>query len=268
MTAHRKDISKEQLIDLYEGLGSISGIAATLGCSNKAVTNAMKRYGVEYESSPRKYSVNHHFFDPVNETESQFYWAGWLCASANITKTSSGTRAYRIELNLGLQDKEHLQKLALALGSDAPIKIVNVSLRDTTYQQVRLLISSKYLVNDLARFGLLPNKKFTFFIPDWLLTHELIHHFLRGWVDGKGNFYLIEKNREFRTSGTFKFLEQVTLLFNENLPLSKPISVSDMGQGLGKIRCTNNNDVMIIHHYLYDDASVYLTRKRELLEIE
>lgn len=268
MVARHKDFGKEQLSSLYEELGSISAMAEWLECSPKAVSNAMKRHGVEYASS-RKYEINHQFFSHDHESASQFYWAGFLAASANVIQTSGGDKTYRIELNLGMKDKSHLEEMVQAFDGDIPVREVTVTLRGQPYQQVRLVVSSKQMVLDLVRFGIGPKKKFSYVMPEWLVEHEFVRDFVRGWVDGKGNFYTTsvenKERREFRTSGTITFLKQLVSLFSKKLSLENltPSLVEDKN-GLGKVRFLQQGDVEKIAEFLYSNSTVTLNRKMSL----
>lgn len=266
MMTRRKDLDKEQLFSLYEELKSISAMAKWLECSPKAISNAMKRYGLEYTSSPRKYNLDHDFFSVKQESPIQFYWAGFLAASANVTLASAGDKVYRIELNLGVQDKSHLEDMVLAFGGDIPVREVTVTLREQLYHQVRLVISSKKMVLDLDRFGLGSKKKFSYVMPDWLINHDFVKDFIRGWVDGKGNFYTTlvknKERREFRTSGTILFLRQLISLFSQKLSLENLTpSLIEEKNGLGKVRFLHQNDVEKIANWLYTDSTTTLYRK-------
>lgn len=258
----RTDFSKEQLLDLYGAEGSIAGVARLLNCGPKVIRNAMQRYDLEYEKVPRKYSINHHVFHPDYENELQFYWAGFLAANANVTRTSGGECAYRIELNTGFRDMPFLDKMVSAFDSDVPVKEVWVTLRGRPYQQARVVLSSKYMVQDLARFNVVARKKRSYRMPEWLMTHKLVRHFLRGWVDGTGNFYTRDGLREFRTRGTMGFLEQFRSVLKMNLNLQRPDSpVLHVRKHTGLLRYGLHEDAMMIAHFLYDGAMHLMDRK-------
>ncbi len=219
----------------------------------------------------RKYSLNHNFFSPTQESSPlQFYWAGFLAATANIIRVSGGDKAYRIEFNTGLKDKSHLEKMIKDFESDIPVREVSINLKRKQYHQLRLVISSKTMVLDLARFGLGIRKKSDYIMPNWMLQHDLVRDFIRGWIDGKGNFYTtksidsnnIKERREFRTSGPIQFLEQICTIFDNRLTLQTdkfPITSED--DKIGKIRYLHQSDVEVIANFLYQDVVVAMDRK-------
>lgn len=220
----------------------------------------------QLKNLPRKYSLNHNFFNTEKESDVQFYWAGFFASSANIVTSGDLYKSYRIEFNLGMKDKSHLEDMISIFEGDIPVREVTVSLRGKPYQQARLVINSKIIVENLSRFGILPKKKFTFKMSDWLVNHDLVRHFIRGWVDGKGNFYstLIDnkERREFRTSGTIQFLEQLIAIFQQKLLLENPNpSLVKEKNGLGKLRVLYQSDVNKIDDFLYQGFTIDLNRK-------
>ena len=258
-------LTREHLVELYAELGSLAAMARYLNCSLYLLRRYMKRYDIEYELLPRKYYVNHDFFSRENDSEISFYWAGFLAANGNVTRESSGDKTYRIFTNLAAVDKEQLVKMAQALGSNAPVKELSINRSGKKYFTARLLINSKHLVDDLARFNVVPRKQLVYTIPKWLVVHPLVRHYLRGWVDALGGFYPTNKNqgREFRTSGTSKFLEQFRQIIARDCNVSNPLRpVISTKKGMGRIFYTSQEDVVAIAEYLYRDANCYLERKR------
>lgn len=225
-------------------------------------------------ASRYKYTLNHDFFSSSEESPTQFYWAGFLASSANVIRATAGGRAYRLEFNLAAYDKPHLEKMVLDFGGNIPVNEVPIRLKDSIYFQARLVISSKKMVMDLARFGLGMRKKSEYVMPTWLTKHSYIRHFLRGWVDGKGGFIkhnVVENEnddnkirREFRTSGTIMFLEQLCSILSQNLKLEVdrfPITIEK--NNFGKVRYLHQKDVDAIADFLYRDVSVAVDRKLE-----
>lgn len=260
------EFSKEQLVDLYDEHGSVSAVARELGASYKSVASAMRRFGIEYSKSPRKYTVNHTFFSSVNDSEASFYWAGFLAANGNVATHSGKDRTYRIFVNMSIRDKPYLKKMAEAMGSDVPVYERWVKYKNKPYLVSRVLINSKYLIEDLSRFNVLPRKTYTYKMPLWLLNHSMVRHFLRGWVDGKGGIYQkTETKRVFRTSGTTEFLEQFKDVVSANVGLyehDRPVVPTT--KTMGRIEYIEDRDISAISHWLYDHATHCLDWKRDV----
>jgi hypothetical protein len=151
---------KQDVVDAYRDLGSlphqalVTRMATRLGREEREIRHALDKYDFEYENVRRKYQVNHHFFHPDSESPEQFYWAGFLAANGGIVTEVGSHLAYRVEVSISLDDQDFLEKMVLAFEGTMPVKTMTTK----SYQFCRLIISSKYMVNDLRRFNIVPKK--------------------------------------------------------------------------------------------------------------
>lgn len=266
----KKTFSPELLRNLYKETKSLAKMSTILGCSEPTVHKYMNQFGIEYVHA-RKYTVDKNFFCQTNEGEVQFYWAGFLAANGNITyyvgsenSKRGPEKAYRIFIDLAVYDKEQLEKLNQALGSNAPIKKEIVLIKGYPYPRISLLISSKDLVNDLVMFGIIPNKKLTYCIPEWIMANPNLRHFIRGWVDGLGGFYTKDSKSYFRTTGTIQLLNQLkTIFLREAIANVSDIIIDDSNDASNFTLMLNNEDsIERLYKWLYSDCTVWLERKR------
>jgi hypothetical protein len=63
----------------------------------------------------------------------------------------------------------------------------NEKWKDT--EKSELAITSRKMCADLLRFNITERKTFTYTFPEWLKTHPLKHHFIRGYNDGDVCFH-------------------------------------------------------------------------------
>lgn len=263
-----QNFNAEQLSSLYQETGSLTGMAEALGVSLPTVRKYMKRFGIEYNSSPRRYPIFQKFFSESNDGEANHYWAGFLAANASIFHTAGNEhsprgieKAYRIYCNVAVEDRIQLEHLTQALQTNVPVRTEVVSLDGRPYTRAAVLISSKDLVMDLMRFEVLPDKKANFVMPGWLQASPWVRHFIRGWVDGLGGFYLSSGKKIFRTRGTVAFLRQLRSVLDRELHLNRLDRVENKD---GQIDFIDPEDVLLIAHWLYSDAEWFLRRKRDL----
>ncbi len=257
------DFTKEQLFDSYSEFKSVAGVANHFDVSRSTIIQQFKKHGLQYDSPNRKFRCNHHFFSEDNELS--FYWAGFLAANGNVTTKNGKKRANRISFVLAAKDDIHLIKFKNNIESEAPVRYLDVNSNSYTSHTVRFLVSSAQMVEDLyKRFGIGPQKTYTYIMPDRLLKSKLIHHFLRGWVDGKGGVYHKEQHF-FRTSGTIGFLHQfLNKLIENSIPSTEIKQDSNGAKELGYIIYTHKSDIESITNYLYHDAKHFLVRKRNI----
>lgn len=167
-------VFNEKLIELYNSGLSTYKIAKKVGIPKTRVLKLLWNSNVEMRNCSdrvRKYSFNENFFSTF--TPESCYWAGMLAADGCIGKK------YHYKICLGLIDKEHIEKFVRAVGFNGKI-----------YQYKRtslVVLSSDKMASDLLNnFGIGPCKTFTIKPP--MLPDDMKSHFIRGYVDGDGNY--------------------------------------------------------------------------------
>lgn len=165
-----------------------------------------------------------------------------------------------LRLSLTLEDKYLLDRLKSNMESENKVSIYERKNggKDLAYTA----FCSKKLINDLKRWGVVPNKSHTeFHIPD--INPELIRHFIRGYFDGNGTVFLQSKSQSVRIG----FYSNETLLKDIQLQLNKSIK-TPINKIYKKVGCyllsyARKDDIYHFYHYLYDDADIYMKRKKD-----
>jgi hypothetical protein len=131
------------------------------------------------------------------------------------------------------------------------------------------------MVTDLEEeFNVTSSKTYNYNMPDWVKNHSLVRHFLRGWVDAKGNFYKDKDTGRvvyFKTSGPVEFLQSFMAVLKNHCGVGErdiKVKRSKNNKELGHIVYTSKLDLRKISDFLYNGASVYLDRKREASKFE
>lgn len=265
-------VSKEILEQAYTRLGSIKAVGRELKITADSIADYMNKFGLEYKKQVI-YGVDHEFFSRDNEET--FYVAGFIAADGCIKdrKGKYGNARPEIYIGLSKDDKEHLEKLRQLMKAQTPIRdfLVKNSKRNPKWKdswKSEIVITSKKMFEDLERFNIVPRKSLVYTFPEWMITHPLKHHFIRGYNDGDGSFYVpkLQNGRTveqlyFSLRGTPQLLETVRYILEQECNLEhrdKPIRISS---GHGVLEYGGNNIVNKICDYLYMDANIYLTRK-------
>jgi hypothetical protein len=233
--------------DLYEEGYGIKKISQILHISDYRIAQYLESQGYQWNLN----NQTHEYYDDVFEvidTEEKAYWLGFLSAD--------GSHSNKIlELSLKEGDRNHIKSFGDFISPTAEIQY------RSKVKACRIQICSKKICDDLTALGVTPNKSLTLEFCDQVPKH-LIHHYIRGYVDGDGSIGLSYRNKNdkrkhasFGVLGTESFLDQIishlNLHHNKKQRHGKAYSIGYSGNKL----------VPKILNKLYADATIYLPRK-------
>jgi hypothetical protein len=270
-----KILTKEVLEQSYAELGSLKAVARKFNIDSGSVKRYMIRCGLEFKPQVR-HNCDHDFFS--RENEEAFYIAGFIAADGCVKDRKGKYGAIRYEVGIGLskEDKNFLEQLRQIMKAETPVRdfLVKNSRRNPKWNDTwksEIVITSEKMWKDLGHFNIVPRKSLIYTFPDWMKTHPLKRHFIRGYNDGDGSFYIPKlpdgKKTEqiyFSMRGTPEFLLEVRFILEEQCQLDvreKPIRENT---GIGVLEYGGNGVISKIADYLYQDATIYLPRKREI----
>lgn len=209
-----------------------------------------------------QYNCNHNFFSYDNEQS--FYWSGFIAADGNVYKK-------RLSVTLNSQDHQHLIKLKENIQFTGPVKNgskpekrQNFIKNEYFYSRIR--ITSSQLIKDLLKFNIVENKSKIYKFPVNLLNNENVKHFIRGLIDGDGGIYFNKKPKVF-FCGTENCVTTIFFFLKEKLQLESGfIKKYKHSDNLSYLSFEKNNDVNKILHYLYDNSTIFLDRKKQVAD--
>ena len=178
------------LKELYPKLGAHE-TAVILNRSDNAVTVKATRLGIK----AYHHTVKTNYFDTI-DTADKAYWLGFITADGYVTYNPKH-RSYTLGIELNADDKFHIEKFTNAIDSDAQI---TTRLRhnfvdkgyNTVYKMASVRIYSKYMVESLFKYGIIPNK--TYILSSIKIPDEYIWDYIRGYFDGDGTFSYTRKS--------------------------------------------------------------------------
>lgn len=271
-----KTLTKELLEQSYINLGSIKAVARKLSLSPGSIKKYMLQYDLKFKSQVR-YNCDHNFFSQDNENS--FYIAGFIAADGCVKykKNSNGKQRYQLQIGLSKKDKDFLEMLRTTMKAESPIRdfLIRNSKRNPNWNdswKSEITIESEEICKSLKRFNIIPRKSLIYTFPEWMKTHPLKHHFIRGYNDGDGSFYKpkLPNNKYtqqiyFTMRGTPEFLIDVRSILEKECNFDKtrnsPIRISS---GHGCLEYGGNGVVCKITNYLYQNANIFLSRKKEI----
>lgn len=270
----KNKLTPDALLEAYERLGSCKAAGRELGCDGGTIKRYMLDWGLEVKSQTR-YSCNERFFESAGERG--LYWAGFMAADgcAKTRKSSSGATRFQIAIGLSKRDMKHIEQFREDIGSNHKIHIIAVknSSRNAKWNdsyKSEITIESKTIFDSLACYNIVPRKSLIYTFPEWLIDHPLVNHFMRGYFDGDGSWFVPkgkpgrEPQLYFSLRGTPPFLAVYRSLLEKHCCLperEKPIRINN---GIGVLEYGGNGVCKRIGEFLYRDATRYLERKHQM----
>ena len=270
-----KILTKEVLEQSYAELGSLKAVARKFDVDASSVKKYMTLHGLSFKAQVR-HGCDHDFF--TRENEETFYVAGFMAADGCVKKrkSSSDSLRYEVQVSLAKSDEEYLKMIKDLLKAETPIHnfLIKNSKRNAAWNDSwcsQFTITSEKMVNDLTKFNVVPAKSLIYRFPLWLVNHPLVHHFMRGYNDGDGSFFIgpLKNGRtveqvHFALRGTVEFLTIYRSILEERCGLDIREKSVRENSGIGTLEYGGNGVISKITDYLYQDATIYLPRKRDI----
>jgi hypothetical protein len=251
-------LNQDDVLEQYELLKNIHKVAEYFNVSITPIKKILKLNGVDVTN--RRYEVNHNYFDEI-DTEEKAYWLGFLYADGYVRKRKNGGS---LTLKLSIKDekhllmfKKHIESKHKIFHSESKVKTKkgNISLSKNCFIRV---CSNKFIEN-LINQGCIQKKTFTIERPK--INDDLIHHFIRGYFDGDGTVRFVEKKR---SSTGFACASEKFREFIINELYDNGITIKYYG-GI-HLHIQNKVDNNKFYNYIYNNATIYLERKKEIYE--
>lgn len=249
--------------DYTSGLSS-GYISRTRDVNVATVLSVLRQAGVEIRtnrSDYQRFRYEESVFDTI-DTELKAYFLGLLYADGSIDKEEKDIR-----ITLQEMDGYILTPLSqmLAYGRD-----LTRPFEKDEFRGRMLSVTSKRLAAALITHGCTPAKSMTIRLPR--LDPSLMRHFLRGYFDGDGCFSYSKPKARRSVRGIFKivsnttFCEDLQRFLSDNLGIYIGVYHPSSNPQVGALQCGNDKTVRILHRYMYDGATIYLSRKRDKIE--
>lgn len=226
---------------------------------------------VKTESRTKKeLFCDYHFFDKI-DTEEKAYWLGFIYADGCITDKGC------LSILLSTKDKSHLDMFKKHILAEHPIRDgvtkrkarLDMGMKEGIQYHSSINIHSKEMAKSLLKLGVWPRKSFNIKFPTFdQVPESLFNHFIRGYLDGNG--YVCSKitNADhYHVSVGFisslDFCKDLSIFLNKKLSLNnKEVTPHHRTKGIGSIVYGKQSDFFKIKDYLYNNASVFLERKK------
>src|SRR5947209_113255 len=228
--------------------------------TKKTVYDALERHGIPRRAGCADYkkSFNEAAFAAI-DTPEKAYWLGLLITDGYVIEAN---RTGSPVVGLQMIDREAAEGFHNFLGLQHPVLRMEPR-GERHHLMYRAVCRSQRMAHDLARFGVIPRKSHSTFLP--LLTNDLMSHLIRGIFDGDGT-----ASRRSDRQLLIGFCGSERLVAEVRMWLICQLGVSDNriheNGSIRYVQWSHRGDVQRIAQYLYKDAKQYLKRKFALLQ--
>lgn len=257
---------------LYTAGSTLDELAAITGCHRAALYRYLKAKGLMRDRGEANllWSKRNHKnvdFFTVIDREDKAYWIGFIAADGYVHVKGAGKTLY---IELSSADKEHLLNFA---------DIFDHKIRERSRKQRSGYISNMVfcticcapLCDDLIEKGIIPRKSYSVNLKSVMdhVPSDLMNHFVRGYFDGDGSIHFDKKkSAHLSFTSNYSFLERLRAEILQYVSVSCPaLRKTSGGNGIShSLTWEGNNQAFKLAQWLYQDASIYLKRKRLIFE--
>ena len=200
-----------------------------------------------------QYFINIDYFNNI-DSEKKAYYLGLLAADGSVDNA-------RLRLELQEQDSYIIKSFRDQISPNKPLYINTRSDRPTCKTTECLTLDSKYFVERLSIYGIVPRKSYqATFLPQ--LSEEMMPHFIRGYFDGDGSVYYGSN-----TTLRIKFIGNSGLITDlvNYLNLDSKLHVRKEEYTL-YFTVARKTEVERLFNYMYSNATIYLSRKKNIFD--
>lgn len=246
---------------------SLSKIQEMTGYNRKWLSQLLKAEGYVIKQNNKKHDYNEAIFELI-DNEEKAYWLGFLYADGCVTVI--GIKSVKISLQA--EDEEHLAKFRDFICPTLPIVPYWARIKkiEKQYNSVRVTATNSKIVDDLIALGCYPDKTEVIDFPFDKVPFELLRHFIRGYFDGDGSVAKTNGVPSIRFLGASRsFVSDIQERLCDETGVSKN-KISDIKREGRKVLYQFQNgsrkDVEALYNYFYEDANIYLPRKKDIIK--
>ncbi|MDA2233789.1 hypothetical protein PDM89_11915 [Bacillus cereus] len=205
------------------------------------------------------YSYNRDFFQNIDREEKS-YWLGFIAADGCIL--GGGRTGKRLKISLHKDEKRHLGKFVKSLNGNIEIKNYSYKTKSGFYEYVEVSVGSNKLCDDLEKLNITKAKSRTLKMSN--IQEDLIRHYLRGYIDGDGHYYLSKDGKKSYIEIYIGSKHMLNFFMNylSNHGIANHV-FHYKKKNVYKIGIHDINSKLKLIELLYKDATIYLERKKE-----
>lgn len=206
---------------------------------------------------PRKICkiTNTEYFNNIDR-ESKAYWFGYIFTKGSISVSNKTKLALRLYLRKS--DENFLQEFCDLFEKYYKISDIKGT-KDSVFVEI---CNQEFIHNLLNKNGILSFKTYTYQKLTEMIPKDLMHHFLRGYIEGYSYYGISKKSFRIIIMGTPELLTDIQEILKENI---QDLNINKIQY----IKNHRNHHIMYtgdiickkILNYLYKDSTIFLDKK-------
>lgn len=256
----------ENVIKYYKSKPmTIRKCASDCGLSSPTIIKILDSYSIKRYKKAKVYSPNlrEDYFDEI-DTEDKAYFLGLIIADGNVhLDNSKSNRQASISITQSETDQYILELFLRELSSTTTIGHDG---RGTCQVAIR----SNLIASALKKYGVIPNKTLCAYLPK-NIDKKYMAHLIRGIMDGDGNitstFTSAGKHKHaISFCGTHELMNNISSYLHKTIGVTESTVYDYRNRHLSEVKWQSIEDVLAIGNWLYDNATIYLFRKKEIFQ--
>lgn len=242
MRGPKSQLDPNQIISLYKSGLSSTKIGQMYNVCTHTITNLLNKYNIPRNNLYHNINLIANYWEVI-DTKDKAYFLGFLIADGNVIGNA-------VRLSLNIKDEEILEVFSRVTHNEN-------KLHHDSRNCVIFGVKRQQWVNDLAKYGIIPNKTRT--VTEPIISDELMPHLLRGLIDGDG---WVTSSHKIGFCGNLQSVTQVQNYLVNKLNVYNVKIIQCRKSELYMIQWASKKDFLSICEYIYKDKEdFYLKRK-------
>lgn len=239
-------LPEQEIIDKYKAGNSCTQIADEYNVTFHTISNILEKHNINRDNIYHNLNLIEDYWENINSLD-KAYFLGLLLADGNVYGN-------QIKIELASKDEYILERFSFYTKNTNKLIKIN---RQNKGKFVAFSVKREKWVNDLCKFGVIPNKTFNVELP--ILSENMMSHLIRGLIDGDG--WISEKGKQIGFCRTEKCVTQLRDYLCSKLNISIP-KIIHQDTNLWQITWHKKNDIQTICEFIYKDKNdCFLKRK-------
>ena len=207
----------------------------------------------------RTHFFNENYFDVI-DTQEKAYWLGFIHADGSLVFDKKRNRITCLDICIHRRDDNLIEQFVRDIDGDTT-KIERFI--NNRRPMTRIRLRSPVLIETLCNLGVQPNKSFR---NDGALIkdRDYFRHYLRGYFDGNGSVYKAREHIRMQIIGPEKLCKDFFAGIEREVGVKGGNVYPSPHSDRHILLYQTNKQCISIANWMYDDATRYLKRKKDL----